>query len=201
MPYTPPVDWEDSPSTDTPLNDTNITAMETALALWAGAFEGAVNATPVSSATSIDPPDNYLVHTISGTADIETISAQTAGKMIVLLFSGDAASAGLITDTGNLTLERSMLYRQGDTITLICDGTDWYEAGRSSTIRETRFADLESDAAANVNASVISAAGLGYVEHGVTAGVARPTEFAATMFVGSVAPTNGEDSDLWVDTT
>ena len=103
MPYVPPVDWEDTPSTDTPLNDTNITAMETALALGRAMRSFAVNTTPVASATSIDPPDNYLVHTVSGTADIETIAAQAAGKVIVLLFSGDAATTGLVTDSGNLS--------------------------------------------------------------------------------------------------
>ena len=52
MPYVPPVDWEDTPSVDTPLNDANITAMETALAAWASYAEFRVNTTPVASATA-----------------------------------------------------------------------------------------------------------------------------------------------------
>ena len=140
MPYVPPVDWEDTPCTDTPLNDTNITAMETALAAWATYGEFRVNTTPVASATSIDPPDNYLVHTVSGTADIETIATQAAGKMIVLLFSGDAATAGWSPRPATWSWRPASLYVAGDSITLVCDGTDWIEIGRNSAVASRRLA-------------------------------------------------------------
>lgn len=44
-----------------------------------------------------------------------------------------------------------------------------------------------------------SAASLGYVNHGATAGTARPSGFAAVQWVGSVEPTNAIDGDLWID--
>ena len=64
--------------------------------------------------------------------------------MIVLLFSGDAATSGLITDTGNLSLENNLLYVAGDSITLVCDGTDWIELGRNQDGRQQAIADLGS---------------------------------------------------------
>ena len=200
MPYTAPVNWLDSPSTATPLNDANITAMETALAAWASYAEFRVNTTPVASATSIDPPDNYLVHTVSGTADIQTIAAQAAGKVIVLLFSGDAASTGLVDATGNLNLKTSFPYSVDDTITLVCDGTDWIEVARQSEGESQAVADLGSDLVAKANSSLLAASGLGYVNHGATGTIARPTEWEGTVFVGSVTPTNGADGDIWIDT-
>ena len=192
MPYVPPVDWEDTPSTDTPLNDTNITAMETALALWASYGEFRVNTTPVASGTSIDPPDNYLVHTVSGTADISTIAAQAAGKMIVLLFSGDAATTGLVTDSGNLRLETSMLYAAGDAIALVCDGTNWIEIGRNEAARMQATNDLGSLVASKANLATLNASGMGYTNHGATGTIARPADFEGALFVGSVTPTNAD---------
>lgn len=43
--------------------------------------------------------------------------------------------------------------------------------------------------------------GLGYVNHGSTAGTARPTGYDAVMWYGSVTPTNAIDGDIWIDTT
>ena len=201
MPYVPPVDWEDTPSTDTPLNDANITAMETALAAWATYAEFRVNGTPVASASSIDPPDNYLVHTISGTADIETIAAQTAGKLIVLLFSGTAATIGLVPETGNLELESGLLYAPGDAIALLSNGTDWYEIGRNEAARTQATSDLGSEVASKANLATLNASGLSYTNHGVTGTATRPADFEGALFVGSVTPTNGVDGDVWIDTT
>lgn len=39
------------------------------------------------------------------------------------------------------------------------------------------------------------------VNHGATAGTARPIGAVTVMWVGSVTPTNALDGDLWVDTT
>lgn len=39
-----------------------------------------------------------------------------------------------------------------------------------------------------------------YVSHGSTAGTARPSVFAAVVWVGSVEPTNAVNGDIWIDT-
>lgn len=43
--------------------------------------------------------------------------------------------------------------------------------------------------------------GKGYVNHGATAGTARPTGFASIEWHGSVTPSNAIDGDTWVDTS
>jgi len=40
-----------------------------------------------------------------------------------------------------------------------------------------------------------------FVNHGATAGTARPTGFDTVMWLGSVEPTNAVNDDFWVDTT
>ena len=70
--------------------------------------------------------------TITGTADITSITtaARDKGRIVTLLFSGTAAATGL-TDGSNLKLSADLGYTPDDTITLISNGTNWYEMGRS----------------------------------------------------------------------
>lgn len=72
------------------------------------------------------------VFTITGTADVTSITATTedTGRRIVLLFTGTAAATG-VTDGSNLKLAGNLGYTPDDTLTLVCDGTNWYETGRS----------------------------------------------------------------------
>lgn len=70
------------------------------------------------------------VFTITGTADITSITARPAGTIVVLIFSGAAATTGL-TDGSNLVLAGNFGYTANDTITLVSDGTNWIETGRS----------------------------------------------------------------------
>lgn len=42
---------------------------------------------------------------------------------------------------------------------------------------------------------------MGYVNHGSTAGTARPSGYLAVTWVGSVNPTNSVNGDIWIDTT
>ena len=41
---------------------------------------------------------------------------------------------------------------------------------------------------------------LGYVNHGSTAGTARPSGYAAIVWLGSVEPTNATNGDVWIPT-
>lgn len=47
----------------------------------------------------------------------------------------------------------------------------------------------------------ITASGKGYVNHGATAGTARPTGYASVEWFGSVEPTNSVNGDTWIDTS
>jgi hypothetical protein len=46
----------------------------------------------------------------------------------------------------------------------------------------------------------ITASGKGFVNHGATAGTARPSGYASVEWYGSVTPTNAVTGDTWVDT-
>lgn len=86
----------------------------------------------VASAATIALPHGEPIVTISGTADITTITAANhKNHRVTLVFSGTAAATGL-TDGSNLKLNGSFAYTPDDTITLIGDGTNWYEASRSA---------------------------------------------------------------------
>ncbi|MBI5466239.1 MAG: hypothetical protein HY974_03045 [Candidatus Kerfeldbacteria bacterium] len=73
------------------------------------------------------------VFVITGTADITSITAAStdAGREVTLIFSGTAGAAG-VTDGSNLKLNNSFGYTPDDTLTLVSDGTNWYETGRTA---------------------------------------------------------------------
>jgi len=72
------------------------------------------------------------VFTITGTADITSIttSASDTGRFITLVFSGTAAGTGA-TDGSNLKLASNFIYSPDDSLTLVSDGTNWYEIARA----------------------------------------------------------------------
>jgi hypothetical protein len=51
-----------------------------------------------------------------------------------------------------------------------------------------------------VAAADLTASGKGFVNHGSTAGTARPTGYASVEWYGSVTPSNAIAGDTWVDT-
>jgi hypothetical protein len=55
--------------------------------------------------------------------------------------------------------------------------------------------------ATKVAASVLAGGGKGFVNHGATAGTARPSGYASVEWFGSVEPTNAVNGDSWVDTS
>jgi hypothetical protein len=60
---------------------------------------------------------------------------------------------------------------------------------------------LGSGAGAAMAGATILASGKGFVNHGATAGTARPTGYASVEWVGSVSPDNAIDGDTWVNTS
>lgn len=67
---------------------------------------------------------------LSGTDNITSIAAQRPGAEVTIIFTDTASGTGL-TDGNNLKLAGNFVYTPDDTITLACDGTDWYEVARS----------------------------------------------------------------------
>lgn len=95
------------------LNSTGITSL----------YSGAA----VASAATITPTGN-LFH-VTGTTTITSVSGTgiTAGTQITIIFDGILT----FTDGSNLKLVASMVTTADDTITLVYDGTNWYEVARA----------------------------------------------------------------------
>ena len=70
---------------------------------------------------------------VSGTADITSISATgEAGTIATLIFTGTKATNGVV-DGSNLKLSATFAYTPDDTLTLVCDGTNWYQMSSSAS--------------------------------------------------------------------
>lgn len=82
----------------------------------------------VASAGNITLPDyaNFIV--VTGTSTIFGITASWVGRQVTLKFNDSLA----IGDEYNLKLAGNFNSSANDTLTLVCDGTDWYEVSRSS---------------------------------------------------------------------
>lgn len=97
----------------------------------ANTLSGGDPAISVASTATMAIPDGIgEFYTVTGTADITSITASWRGRRVTLLFSGTAATNGVV-DGSNLKLASTLAYTPDDTITLVCDGTNWYETARS----------------------------------------------------------------------
>ena len=84
--------------------------------------------------TTLTPNDNII--TISfNSFNIDNIEASNRqGMFLVLKFNGSGTVRDVSTAAGNLRLAGSADYSPGttDTLTLMCDGTNWFEVARSN---------------------------------------------------------------------
>lgn len=64
---------------------------------------------------------------VSGTTNITSVSASWPGRRVTLKFAGILT----FTDGSNLKLAGDFVTSADDTITLVCNGTNWYEVSRS----------------------------------------------------------------------
>lgn len=71
-----------------------------------------------------------VIHDITGTADITSITAGDVGQIVILQFDGTAATNGVV-DGNNLKIAGDFGYTPDDVLILYCDGTDWFEISRS----------------------------------------------------------------------
>jgi len=82
----------------------------------------------VASAATIAITKGSRVVSISGTTGITSITATGhSGAVVVLVFRG----ALTVTDGSNLKMAGNFTTTADDTLTLACDGTNWYEVARS----------------------------------------------------------------------
>jgi hypothetical protein len=80
-----------------------------------------------ASAATVTLPISSDLHTISGTTTITSIAASWVGRRVTIVFSGILT----LTDGSNLKLAGNFVTTADDSITLVCDGTNWIEVGRS----------------------------------------------------------------------
>ena len=81
----------------------------------------------IASAATITLPVGHDYFTITGTTNITSVTASTPERRVTLKFDG----ALTVTDGSNLKLAGNFVTTTGDTITLVCDGVDWWEVSRS----------------------------------------------------------------------
>lgn len=86
----------------------------------------------VASAATITVPAYATLATVTGTTGITSVTASWPHRIIVLRFTD--ASPGTVTDGSNLNLAGNFSPTQNDTLTLVCDGSNWHEVSRSGNI-------------------------------------------------------------------
>jgi hypothetical protein len=82
----------------------------------------------VASAATLTLPYEHDFINITGTTGVSNIQVQYSGRRVTLKF----ADILTVTDGGNLRLASNFTTSADDTLSLICDGTLWYETGRSA---------------------------------------------------------------------
>jgi hypothetical protein len=82
----------------------------------------------IASATTIDLPNGSdEAFRVTGSTAITSITARRPKRRVSLLFTGSAQ----LTDGSNLKLNGNFSGGADRTITLLCDGTNWFELARS----------------------------------------------------------------------
>lgn len=87
---------------------------------------GFVGGSIVASAATITPTGNTF-H-VSGTTNIDNVTIMAAGTIITAIFDGVLT----VGDAGNLKLSAPLVTTADDTLTLMSDGTNWFEVARSA---------------------------------------------------------------------
>jgi hypothetical protein len=96
---------------------------------WVALGQSITGAATTASTATMPVPTTPLV-LVTGTADITSITAGAAGQSATYKFASTAATNGVV-DGSNLKLSANLAYTADDTLSLICDATNWYETGRS----------------------------------------------------------------------
>lgn len=89
-------------------------------------FSSASNS--VASASTIQLPLSHDFIDITGTTNIDAISPSWKGRKVTLKFNGILT----VADGNNLRLSSEFITKANDTLTIVCDGSNWYEVSRST---------------------------------------------------------------------
>ncbi len=126
-------DYRVSPWTNVPLTtgvgdelDLTLSAQDEAALTGAGVLER-LDPVVIDSDTTITLPAPGI-YQVAGSATITSVTAGDSGDVATLLFDDILT----FTDGSNLKLAGDMTTSADDTITIICDGTNWYEQARSA---------------------------------------------------------------------
>lgn len=104
----------------------NLSSINQSIAMSAATFSFA-KGSDVASASALTLGAGNIFD-ITGTTTITSITATTAGTIVLLQFD----SSLTFTDGSNLLLAGNFSATANDTILLYCDGTSWFEVARSS---------------------------------------------------------------------
>lgn len=95
--------------------------------VWAGNFLGGQPSPEVTSSATVTAPAWSALVKITGSATITRISPATPGRNLTLKFMASLS----VIDGGNLELVGNYSPVAGSTLTLVSDGINWHEVGRS----------------------------------------------------------------------
>ena len=83
----------------------------------------------VASAPTVTLPDHdSFFYQVTGSTQIDTITASWPGRVVILKFG---AGGVIVSESGNVNLISTFTGSDEATLTLSCDGTDWYEVARA----------------------------------------------------------------------
>lgn len=86
-------------------------------------------AVTVTSGGTITPTGTYQLITSAGAVGTSSVAGCTSGRVLVLANSG--SNTITLTDTGTLKLGGNAALGAADTLTLICDGTNWNQVSKA----------------------------------------------------------------------
>lgn len=85
----------------------------------------------VVSAATVTLPAHDGTVSVTGTADVTSITATFPNDRVILIFPGTAATNGIVNGS-NLKIGSNFAYTPNDILELVCDGTNWYQRNRSA---------------------------------------------------------------------
>ncbi len=131
--------------------------------------------------------------------DVQTAIAEVASEATANNYTDEQAQDAIgpiLTDTATI----DFIYTDA-TPSITADVKDGSITAAKVAADVATQAELNTGLTLKTDETTRSASSKGFVNHGATAGTARPTGYASIEWIGSVEPTNAVDGDTWVNTT
>ena len=130
----------------------------------------------VASAGALTLGDDGNFFDITGTTNITSITAKTAGTVVVLQFDGILT----VTDGSNLKIRGDFVTTAESAMMLVCDGTNWYEISRAGFISTVRDADgdtgVEAERTADDDILYLKTGGTDRLIADASGNITKPTQ-------------------------